>query len=195
MRLFVALELPDQARAAAAGVIAELKAAGVDVKWVRPENLHLTLKFLGEAPDDAAPSLGDALESALAGLAAPQLGLAGCGAFPRPSSPNVIWLGLAGETRALAELAGAVEDALGPLGFPPEERPFTAHLTLGRVRRGRGSPQAPPAPLARAIAGLAGWQGPAFAGGTVALMQSNLTPAGPIYRPLRRVTLGGALER
>jgi 2'-5' RNA ligase len=197
MRCFVALELPPEAQAAAGEVLGELKRTGADVKWVRPQNLHVTLKFLGEVEDSRAPELGQALETACAGTPALELGLAGAGAFPSPQRPQVVWLGLRGQVAELAELAGRIEAALAGLGFAPENRPFKAHVTLGRLRRGKGgsrperpSPPLPPsAPLTRALAGLAGHAGPSFAAQRVVLMKSTLTPQGSIYDPVQVITL------
>lgn len=193
MRLFVALEVPAAVKQAAAEVMGRLKGAGEDVKWVRPEGMHLTLKFLGETPEDLLPELCRSLDQACRGREALSLKLAGCGAFPGVRSPRVVWLGLGGEMEELAGLAAAVEEALVGLGFPPEGRPFRPHLTLGRVRSGRrgrkGGRKSSAAPLGRAIVELARWRGPAFQAESVALMQSTLTPAGAVYRPLHTITL------
>jgi 2'-5' RNA ligase len=190
MRLFVALELAPEACRAAEEVARELKATGADVKWVRPESLHLTLKFLGEVDPGRLPELQEALRRACAGARALELGLAGAGAFPGVRRPQVVWLGLEGQTAELAGLAARVEDEAEALGFARDKRGFKPHLTLGRMRRKRRGAGAPPAgPLARALAGLAGWQGPRFTGSRVSLMHSTLTPAGAVYEPLETVTL------
>lgn len=192
MRLFVALELPPEARQAAGEVARELKSSGADVKWVKLEAMHLTLKFLGETPDSRAPEIANALAEACAGKAGLDLGLKGCGAFPGGKKPQVVWLGLAGQVGGLKYLAGAIEAKMEYLGFPPERRSFQAHLTLGRLRRGHkrgGQPGASTVPLARAIAALQEYQGPAFRADKVVLMKSTLTPAGPLYEPLAEFTL------
>lgn len=182
MRLFAALELPPEPRTAAAAMIRELRRSGADVKWVAPENLHVTLKFLGETDPGRLGEIGAVLQAACSAAPALELALAGAGAFPGVGRPAVVWLGLAGQVEALAGLARALDDGLAGLGFPPETRRFQAHLTLGRARRGRG-PNPPSRPLAQALAGLAGWRGPEFVARRVSLMESTLTPAGPIYRP------------
>ncbi len=188
MRSFVALEIPAEPRRAAAEVTRELKAAGADVKWVAPDSLHLTLKFLGEISPEQVPPLTRALGRMLEGRGAMSLSLQGCGAFPTLKRPQVVWLGLAGEVAALVELAAGVEEALAPLGFAPERRRFKPHLTIGRLRRRRGKSR-PSGPLTRAIAGLAAWSGPDFAADRVALMRSTLTPKGAIYDPVQVFTL------
>ena len=191
MRCFIALEMPRAVKEHAAGLINELKSAGADIKWVEPHNLHLTLKFLGEVEQSLVPEIRRVLVNALAGQEPLELAVAGCGAFPSPKKPRVVWLGLSGMVEALGNLAGAVQAALEPLGFAPEARPFQPHLTLGRLRqRRRGGKKGPPsAPLSRALAGLAGSQGPEFLAGQVVLMQSTLTSSGPIYEPLYRAAL------
>lgn len=195
MRLFVALELPPDVRQAAGELARELKRSGADVKWVKPETMHLTLKFLGEVPDKEVPAVTGALERALAGREGLELALEGCGAFPSPKRPQVVWLGVAGQVEELKDLARAVESELARLGFPPERRSFKAHLTLGRLRRGRrgggggGGGGGGVVPLAREIAARAAYAGPAFRADWVALMKSTLTPAGPIYEPLAEFDL------
>lgn len=185
MRCFIALEMPLAVKEHAAGLIKELKATGADVKWVAPENLHLTLQFLGEVEPGRQPELEAALAGACAGRPALELAIGGCGAFPGLKKPRVVWLGLAGMTGALAELAGAVRAANRPLGFLPEARAFRPHLTLGRLRDRRGHKKAPPlGPLSRELASLAGHAGPEFTARRAVLMQSTLTSSGPIYKPL-----------
>ncbi|MCB2188083.1 MAG: RNA 2',3'-cyclic phosphodiesterase [Deltaproteobacteria bacterium] len=195
--MFVALELPDPVKEFAAREIALLKKSGADVKWVRPEALHMTLKFLGEVEPERAAGLGRAVERACADRAALKLHLKGAGAFPSPQRPRVIWLGLAGQLTLLTELAEAVDLEMGDLGFPLEERPFQAHLTLGRLReaRGRGrksAPQAPAGPLTRALVDRAHLTGEPFTAQRVVLMRSTLTPAGAVYAPVAECELAPA---
>ncbi len=190
MRLFVALELPPAARLAAAQVLDQLRQAGTDVKWVKPQNLHVTLKFLGQVEPRLLKEVGEQTKRVCAACPALELGLLGCGAFPSPQRPTVVWLGLSGQTEALAGLAGNLEKAMEPLGFAPEARPFQPHLTLGRLRRGHSVDKSGDSRgLTREIMALAAWQGPDFAARRVSLMESTLTPTGPIYRPLKEITL------
>lgn len=192
MRLFIALELPPEAVQAADRIAKELKASGADVKWVKPEAMHLTLKFLGETPEGQVADISEALGGACQGRQSLALSLKGCGAFPSPQKPQVVWLGLDGQTSALTDLAREMEERLELLGFPPERRSFKAHLTLGRLRRGPrggGKRGGSAAPLARALAVRADYQGPDFRAGKVVLLQSTLTPAGPIYKPLAEFEL------
>ena len=130
MRLFVALEIPTSIRNALAALIKELRSAAPKVKWVRPENLHVTLKFMGEA----APEKLDAIRAALSGLHSPEvveLRFRGLGFFPNEKRPRVFWAGMEASPN-LAYLASGVDKALAALGFPLETREFTPHLTLAR---------------------------------------------------------------
>lgn len=192
MRLFIALDLPPEARQAAAEVSRELKSSSADVKWVKPELMHLTLKFLGETPEGQVAEIKSALEEVCGGRVGLDLAIKGCGSFPPNKKPQVVWLGLDGQKDQLLDLAGAIEARLELLGFPPERRSFKAHLTLGRLRRGpkRGNrPSGSTVPLARAIAALKDYNGPVFRADNVVLIKSTLTPAGPIYEPLAEFKL------
>lgn len=180
LRLFAALWLPEPLAEAARRRLERLRAGARGVRWVRPEQLHLTLKFLGETPGDRRP----AVEGALAGAAAAgrpiDLRLTSGGVFPSGGPPRVLWLGAepAGE---LAALAGAVDEALAPLGFPPESRPFRPHLTLGRAEPG--------AVFDRAILAREMAEPPAVAG-SLALVRSVLGPGGPQYTTIAEWPLG-----
>lgn len=191
MRSFIALELPYEPKKAAAQVMAQLKPNGPDVKWVKPQGLHLTLKFLGEVKSEMLADLGKSLDKACAGRGVLELGLSSVGAFPGLNRPQVVWLGMTGQVRELTELKAAVEQNMETLGFAPEDRPFKPHLTLGRLRRSRGKRQRPDTkPLTLALAGLSAFKGPDFKADKVVLMKSTLTPAGAVYKPLHVATLG-----
>jgi 2'-5' RNA ligase len=142
--------------------------------------------------DSLLPELRAALDAACAGAAPLRLAIGLPGSFPNRGRPRVVWLGLEGEVQRLVRLAGAIEQTLAPLGFEPEGRPFKAHLTLGRVRQPRK--KGPKPDTARLSQDLAGYQGaprPEFSADRVVLMQSTLTPRGPIYQPLHQVLLAG----
>lgn len=184
-RLFVALEPPDAVRRRVAALAVELRrAAGRaadDVRWVPPENVHLTLQFLGAVPEERVADVEAAVRAA-AGQARPlSLEVKGVGGFPNARRPRVVWAGLQGDTEALAGLVRDLGRRLAPLGFPPEDRAFSAHLTLGRARDARGAPglagslahaaEAPPAP----------WRA-----GELVLVESHLSPRGPRYEAIAR---------
>ena len=136
IRAFIAIDLPPVVKAALGDVTATL-GRGLPrgaVRWVRPEQMHLTLRFLGDTPADRLPALAAALDALSAGRPLFTLRLAEAGCFPNTRRPRVVWVGLGGDEAALGSLVAALEAALRPLGWPPEDRPFRAHLTLGRVK-------------------------------------------------------------
>jgi RNA 2',3'-cyclic 3'-phosphodiesterase len=137
MRLFVALDLDPQIRDAIASFMNEVRRLAPDVRWVQPESLHVTLKFIGERPDAKVNDI----ENALRGISAKafQLSFRGSGFFPSEKSARVFWIGIEADA-ALAELAAKVEASLVPLGIEAEKRAFNPHLTLARAGNGSGAP-------------------------------------------------------
>jgi 2'-5' RNA ligase len=154
------------------------------VAWVAPGKLHLTLKFLGNVDQARVEEIVAALRGAAAGVAAFEAAVRGLGAFPTPTRPRVIWAGVSEGADTMVELAGRVDTALAILGFPREARPFSPHVTLGRVRVPRRDPA-----LAEALAGGEGREFGRVRVGRVALMQSRLSPKGSEYTELAGVPL------
>ncbi|MFT3914101.1 MAG: RNA 2',3'-cyclic phosphodiesterase [Anaeromyxobacteraceae bacterium] len=187
-RLFVALRPPAPVLEAAAARVAALRGAAgpaaADVRWVAPGNVHLTLRFLGGVPAGRVPDVEAAVRGAAAAAARFTLALGGPGAFPSARRPRVLWLGVGGEVAALSALAADLGRHLAPLGFPPEERAFSPHLTVGRARDPRGAPR-----LAGALAGADGAAPVPWAVDFIALVESHLSPAGPRYEDLLRAPL------
>ncbi len=140
LRLFVAVQLPDEARRALGLVMREMAThpAGRHVRWVNLDQTHLTLKFLGESPETAVGAVGRALTSAARQVEPFTLALGEVGVFPDRRRPRVIWVGIdAGEHAvALRDLHGGLERELARLGYAADDRAFSPHLTLGRVRQG-----------------------------------------------------------
>ena len=177
MRLFVALNFPDPVRQGLWEQAAPVRELGLPVKWVRPEGIHLNLKFLGEVPDAREPELRAALGRAAARGRALPLSIRGFGVFPDLERPRVIWAGLDPDP-ALELLQHGVEREFAPLGFPLEGRPFRPHLTLGRAAR-----DACPrdfAGLGQALSRLKYEETTLV--GSVELMESVLGPGGAVYR-------------
>ena len=178
-RAFVAIEIPDSVRNTISALIGRLRERDATncVRWVRPEGLHVTLKFLGHTPDDKERVIESALESAAAIRPGFDLWLGPLGSFRsrRGARDQVVWVGLSGETAQLLELAADVDRALVAVGFPAETRPFTPHLTLGRMRRGVRS-----APSFTEDAAWPPGDG-AFHVGHLSLMESDLRPDGARY--------------
>ncbi len=189
-RLFVAVPLDDGAVADVGRLVAEVRADVEDaherpVRWVRHEGLHLTLRFLGATAEDRRPAVEAAVRAAAAGVPRFSVKLAGSGAFPTAARPRVLWLGVTEGADQLRDLAAALADELVPLGFPPEDRPYAAHLTLARSDGLRSGP-----PTASALASAAAGWSTAFEADRVTLFESH-TGRGPArYEALLEVPLG-----
>lgn len=183
MRLFVACELPEVTKAALAEVQSQLRARGAtDLRWVRPEGMHLTLKFLGDVPADKAGAIEEALAAAVQGPLEMRLAFSRLGSFGGPARLRVVWVGAEGDVSRIVELAAAVEGALAPLGFPSERRPYSPHLTLARVSD-RASPDQRRR-LAELIAAFPMASVPEAVVREVSLMRSFLEPTGARYQRL-----------
>ncbi len=135
VRSFVAIELDVHLSAALRELQGRLQRAPLARlgRWVSPEGIHLTLKFLGNVPTDRVPELEQALRRACARIASFPIGIAGLGCFPSLQRPRVLWVGVEEPTGSLQHLYSAVEHELERAGFRPEDRPFTPHLTLARI--------------------------------------------------------------
>jgi 2'-5' RNA ligase len=179
LRLFLALELPEAVKQELTLMQQQLRSERLPVSWVSPVAMHLTLVFLGETDAALLPTIGTQLRSSLVGHQPLVLQLGAPGAFPNLRRPNVLWVGIAGATAALGHLQAAVATALEPLGFPREARPYSAHLTLGRVRRDASASDR--ARLGTLVQALATPQPLTWDVDRVVLFQSTLRPSGPIY--------------
>ena len=135
MRLFVALQISDEVRGAIAQLIRELKPLDDSWKWTRAENLHVTLKFLGETPESKLENITRSLSAVPADLPI-TLNFKGLGFFPNERRPRVLWVGMEAP-QSLSALAAAIDDSLSQLEILREDRAFTPHLTLSRSKEGR----------------------------------------------------------
>jgi RNA 2',3'-cyclic 3'-phosphodiesterase len=185
VRLFVALELDEDAQALLAEY--QRRLAGLDraVRWVRPEQIHLTLKFLGDVPDGQVMQVCRALDG-LAAHEAFEFQIDGIGTFGPPRSPRVVWVGVRMPNSSLAEVQEACEKGLAELGFPSEGRAFKPHLTLGRVKDPRAGRE-----VSEAVSNVqAQASGPLVQrAGQVILFESILRPEGPQYIVTHNVML------
>lgn len=198
IRAFIAVELDATLRSSIARTQDHLKQSlakafpAVRLQWVRPESIHLTLKFLGSIEEQQVSEIQQALRSALHGRPPFAVEVGGVGVFPDLRAPRVLWLGLSGPENASADqqdigqLAAEVDHALGTIGFPPEDRPFSPHLTLARIKdRSRE--------VGKALQDL-GLLKPALQVGrleveAVSLMKSDLKPSGVVYTKLWELLL------
>jgi len=194
LRAFLAIPLPAEGAAALRSLQESLRTLSAleEFRWVAPRNIHLTLRFLGEIDEARARSAGEALGAAASRGSAFELSFERFGVFPHLRSPNVLWTGPSETPQALRALVEALFEELERAGFPREERPFRAHLTLAR-RRGRRRP--PPGLEGELVAAEQRWlvPPPSFRVEEAVLFQSELRPGGAIYTPIRRHPLGEAI--
>ncbi len=188
LRLFIAVNLPEKVKRTLNSIIKELRKLPSDAKWVESENLHLTVQFLGNVAGDRVPVVTDALSRAAAGTTPFRLEFSGVGMFPSKHRPRVLWVGVSGETGVLSRLHRRVQQEMGHIGFEPEKRRFSPHLTLARIR----SPAGFPAVMERAekLAQVQGGFGTAKIS-SVELMLSELNSNDPRYSVLARISLPG----
>jgi RNA 2',3'-cyclic 3'-phosphodiesterase len=134
-RLFVAVPVPPASVDACREVVARVRSGplGRVPRWVHLDNLHLTVRFLGDTPPDLVPDVALAVHDALGGLAAFEVELAGAGMFPGPRKPRTLWLGIERGAGELGAMADALDGPLAPLGWPPDERAYRPHLTVARL--------------------------------------------------------------
>ena len=179
LRLFFALETPQNIRADMARVQNDLRSLGADVRWESAEKFHATLKFLGDTDSRLLPEIVLTIEGVLAGFRAPVVRYQGLGCFPGPRDPRVIWIGMTDTGNTLVPLQEALELALVPLGFARESRDFHPHITLGRVKGRRGIKSL----IDRMESAI--FESQPVSIPDVVLMRSELKPAGSVYTPLR----------
>jgi 2'-5' RNA ligase len=182
IRAFIAIELPNELRLKLARLVSELRKSGPPgVKWVNPDGIHLTLKFLGGVPAEKLPRITQAIESSTNGTAPIPLRTEGLGAFPNTRRPQVVWVGVSGDMTRLTALQKRIDSNLTPLGFTPEARPFTAHLTLARMRE-QVTPEEREK-LGRLLV-ASHFEASAFIVEGVSLMRSELRKEGAVYTRL-----------
>lgn len=185
MRAFIAVALTPGVRENIAGLQEQLKGSRAGVKWVEPGNLHLTLRFLGDIPEDRLDHYYRAIGGGLAGHAPFNLTLSHLGTFPPRGKPRVLWVGVQQGQEALRRLAAGISSSLGQARLLDEEgRRFSAHLTLGRVRSPGGLDS-----LARLLEEKKDFYGGEMPVEEVRLVKSTLTARGSVYRDLKRFYL------
>jgi 2'-5' RNA ligase len=185
MRLFLAIVPPEGVRRAAAEVIEALRRPGDGIGWVRAPNLHFTLRFLGEVDDAAVDRAADAAREAASVHAPFEAALGAAGAFPSADRPRVLWLGLSRGATQVTALAASLEDALDRHGFERDGRPFSPHLTVGRIRATGGD-------WTSLLAGVAPDPGAAaFTVDRIAVIESRLARGGSIYTVREEAVLAG----
>lgn len=183
------MELPDTVKAEFAGLAAAIDALGVrGARTVRPEGIHLTLKFLGDVSVELVPEIEAAMDSAADEVSPFDLSLGDAGVFPNPRATRVLWIGVEGDLDSLGRLQQRVEESLAELGFGPERRGFNPHITAGRVRDRVSN-----ADRRRVTETLLSHEyvRPPIRVERISLIQSTLRPDGAVYEPIYGVGLGG----
>ncbi|MDD5088276.1 MAG: RNA 2',3'-cyclic phosphodiesterase [bacterium] len=186
MRLFVAIDLPEQWKQILAEPEAHIGWLGRGVRWVEPRGMHLTLKFLGEVEDDRLDDLDAALRSACSEIAAFSMRLKNTGVFPNPKRPRIYWAGIEAPP-ILLELQHRVDDAMQQLGFDRDEHPFRPHLTLARIKEPIGKDRMTEALLNFRL------ESEPIPVREVLLVRSHLAREGARYEALRRFPLTDSL--
>ena len=187
-RCFVAIELPEEVKTALTRLQSKLKyATTAPVKWVEPAGIHLTLQFLGDVDPDVTSLITEAIARGASGTASFALEVKDLGVFPGPNRVRVLWVGLTGELDSLRRLQQGIETNLKGLGFTPEERGFTPHLTLARVRDTASAQER------QALGGIVSntkFQiDVGFRVAEVSLMRSQLSRTGAVYTRINSVKL------
>ena len=186
VRALVALESSGGVASKAAALIEKLRVVDAKVNWVKPENMHWTLKFLGDIDLTETAAICQELQSLVADIPPFEVFVSGLGAFPHTDRPRTIWLGVSEGEKMMEQLSLAVDDRLAGLGYKPEGRRFKAHLTLGRVRGPKNL-----AALGEALKAQADFVAGPMEVDEVTLYSSYLERHGPRYEPLCHVELQG----
>lgn len=184
IRSFIAVELPDDVLSAVGRVQEHLKSYGFRAKWVRPANIHITLKFLGDIDSGTIDAVASAMVSAAEGYAPISLAAKGIGVFPSIKRPRVLWAGLSGEVNLLIDLQRKLDDWLGDIGFAKERRSFKGHLTLGRFKARVNSTE-----IMRALREFEDFETQSFMARELILFKSELRPSGAVYSKLEKISI------
>jgi 2'-5' RNA ligase len=186
IRCFVAVWLPGELKAGIGLKTERLRKIDADVRWVPPENLHLTLKFLGNTPEELLPEIRTRLAKAAGSFSGFTAAFSGLGVFPGTKRPRVVWIGVREGAEALRGLQESVENSILDLGFEPEQRSFSPHLTLGRLRSQRGRDA-----LIRELDAIGKTEFGLMEVRGVCLFRSDLSPKGAKYTKLHDLEFPG----
>lgn len=186
IRTFIAVELDPDMKRSLARDVGLLSAAAPRVKWSRPDNLHLTLRFLGDVKENDLQELFDALQEGVSGLSPFAMAVEGLGVFPNWRHPRVVWAGCGEGADDAVRLADAVEEAVTGLGYERENRPFQPHFTLGRVKMPADADG-----LESAVERMGARKYGFLDVDEAVVFMSTLRRTGPVYSPMFRVRLNG----
>ena len=187
IRSFLAFELPEEIKGIITHVSEDLRKSSPDLKWVRVDNIHLTLVFMGNVKRDDLPAIGDAARKVCQGYGHFNISMKGMGVFPNRRNPRVIWLGLEGDLERMSFLRDALQKHLRPFGIKEEKRRFKPHLTIGRFRKvGKSNFN-----IDEAITKYGAMTSPVCILKELILFKSDLKPTGAVYTKLETWPLFG----
>lgn len=187
MRTFIAFNLPEEVIASLGDLQKALKQQDLKIRWVHPENIHLTLKFLGDISAEELPAVKRVIRTVSLSQTVFSLEAKGLGVFPTVKKARVLWSGIHGDVKRLGDLQSNLDRALVDMGFEPEKRAFRGHLTLGRIK-GRVDGRA----LASATSRFGSFVSPPFKTERLILYKSDLKPSGAVYQELFAENLSNA---
>ncbi|MEA3489587.1 MAG: RNA 2',3'-cyclic phosphodiesterase [Candidatus Omnitrophota bacterium] len=183
IRCFIAVEISDEARAELSRIIGILKGSRSDVKWVVPDSVHLTMKFLGYISEEKVPAITGKLDGIAREMGPFDMMLSGIGVFPDWGYARVLWVGVGDGSEKAKDLAACVEEAMAQQGFEKEKRSFSPHLTLGRIRTSKNKNEL------KKLTDTIEVRPAAIRISRIVLFRSDLTPKGAVYTPLHTADL------
>jgi len=188
LRCFIAIEIPETIKKSVLDIIDSLRKSGADVKWLTDENLHITLQFLGETDESLIPAIKGALDKILATYSPFYIKIANVGCFPDGRRPRIIWVGME-EAQTLITLRKDIATEMVKFGYQKEERGFTPHVTIGRVKSNRNMGE-----LLRRLEEFKIADFPGFEVQNIRLMKSELKPSGAKHYCLAEIPIGGSIN-
>lgn len=184
IRTFIAIEIPKTIISKIRELQEGIKAYAFKIRWVRAENIHLTLKFLGDVEEVKINEIAKAVFKTVEGYSPISLQARGIGVFPGVKRPRVLWVGLTGQLEALVRLQKTLDENLMALGFSREERPFKGHLTMGRIKD-----KVDVKKFGDALMAFRSFESETFTAGQVILYKSELKPSGAVYTELASASM------
>jgi RNA 2',3'-cyclic 3'-phosphodiesterase len=185
IRTFVCIDIPESIKVRIEKLQHDLRHIDAQISWVKPTNIHLTLKFLGDVPKANIPMVNTAVTHATGCCSPFQVTVGSAGCFPSSRNPSILWIGISRVSEDLLKLRDAIEEQLAQQDFKRETKKFTPHLTIARIRNPRNAGQVADAFM------TCGFADESFQAGEIIVMASHLSPQGSIYTPQAVIPLKG----